>query len=180
MRVIRWCGVWAVALLLLGAHFSAAQAAQTGGGQICVQAFEDKDGNGVRTEASEPLLPNVGFTLSNASGRLGTYTTDGNSEPYCFGNLTPGQYTVQARQSPKRGEATTPGQWVIPLANNAQYDVAYGVQLGGQADETSAQGTSSGSGMSTLGRIALGLLGLAILGVAGFLAYQLLLRLRKS
>lgn len=34
--------------------------------------------------------------------------------------------------------------------------------------------------MSTLGRIALGLLGLAILGAAGFLAYQLLLRLRNA
>ncbi len=183
MRTITWIRLLTIGLIL-SAGFStvlAAPFAQQGGGQICVQAFEDKDGNGVRSEADEPLLPNIGFTLSNESGRLGTYTTDGNSEPYCFGNLAAGQYSVQARQPAKKGEPTTPGQWVIPLANNAEYSVAYGLQLGAGAAQNSPQGPSvSSSSMSPLGRIALGLLGVAILGAAGFLAYRLLLRLRSQ
>ena len=188
MRTLKWIGLLAF-VLALTTGWSAAQAAspaQQGGGQICVQAFEDKNGNGRRDEADEPLLTGVGFTLSSETGRIGTYTTDGNSEPYCFGNLPAGQYTVQARQSAKKGEPTTPGQWVIPLANNAEYSVAYGVQLDGTSAEGAPGGASSrpaasaSGSMSVLGRIVLGLLGIAMFGAAGFLAYRLLLRLRSQ
>ena len=187
MRTLKWLSLVAI-VLALGVNLGSAQAApvtrqhraQEGTGRICVLAFEDTDGNGLRSEDSEPLLSGIGFTLSNETGRLATYTTDGNSEPYCFGNLAAGQYTVQAHQSTQKSEPTTPGQWVIPLANNAQYDVAYGLQSGASAAEnaTPADAAPSGS-MSVLGRIVLGLLGLAMFGGAGFLAYQLMLRLRS-
>jgi hypothetical protein len=80
-----------------------------------------------------------------------------------------------------KGKATTPGQWVVPLASGAQYDIAYGVELGAQAESGQATaGNTSGSGMSTVGRIALGLLGVAVLGVAGYLAYTILRRARRA
>ncbi len=184
MLSMKWIGLLAISLALsatVSGTVLAAPSAQQSGGQICVQAFEDKDGNGMRNEADEPLLSGIGFTLSNETGRLASYTTDGVSEPYCFGNLAAGQYTIQARSSGKKGEATTPGQWVIPLANNAQYDVAYGWQLDDGAAQTASQAGGAGqSSVSPLGRIALGLLGIAILGAAGFLAYQLFLRLRSQ
>ena len=103
--------------------------AQQGNGQICVQAFVDTDFDGLRDQDFEPLLSGVAFILSNESDRLGTYTTDGNNEPYCFGNLPAGQYTIQAHPQARKGEPTTPGQWIIPLSNGAQYDVAYGMQV---------------------------------------------------
>jgi hypothetical protein len=90
---------------------------------------------------------------------------------------------VQARPDVNKikGQATTPGQWVVPLAAGAQYDIVYGVDLSTQpADNEAAAGSSSGSGMSTIGRIALGLLGVAVLGVAGFLAYSILRRARSA
>jgi hypothetical protein len=108
-------------------------------GQICVQAFDDKDGNGERSKATEPLLANVTFILSNETGRLGSYTTNGTEDnAYCFRNLAVGQYTVQARPDVNKikGQATTPGQWVVPLASGAQYDVAYGVQVSGGGSST--------------------------------------------
>jgi hypothetical protein len=162
----------------------AAPAQQQGVGQICVRAFSDINGDGTYTAPDEPLLANVTFILSNETGRLGSYKTDGTeAEAYCFGNLAVGQYTVQARPDANKvkGKATTPGQWVVPLAAGAQYDIAYGVALGAATESSQpAAGNASSSGMSTVGRIALGVLGIAVLGVAGYLAYTILRRARSA
>ncbi len=108
---------------------SAAPPAQQATGRICVQAFEDKDGNGLHAEVEEPLLSGISFTLRDDSSDVkGSYSTDGSSEPYCFSNLSAGQYTIQARAPNKNGTVTTPGQWVIPLASSARFEVAYGLK----------------------------------------------------
>lgn len=184
MRLIRWISLLAMAaLFVIGlptAH--AAPMPQQGTGQICVLAFSDINGDGVYTNPDEELASGVTFWLSNETGRLGTYTTDGSSEPYCFGNLAVGQYTVQARPDPTKlkGEATTPGQWVVPVASGAQYDIAYGMPTSAQPRAEQAEtGSTSSSGMSPVGRIALGLLGVGVLGVAGYLAYTILRRARS-
>ncbi len=186
MRFMRWISLLIIAGSL-AVGLPTAQAAakqQQGTGEICVRAFNDTNGDGTYTAPDEPLLADVTFILSNETGRLASYKTDGSEEEaYCFGNLAVGQYTVQARPDANKikGKATTPGQWVVPLASGAQYDIAYGVNLGAQpaADQTGA-GTPSSSGMSPIGRIALGLLGVAVLGVAGFLAYSILRRTRNA
>ena len=178
MRITRWVSLLALVLLLgaASAVYAAPQRQQTNG-QICVLAFVDQDGNGVRGP-DEPLLAGVGFTLSDTSGAKGVYNTDGNSEPYCFGNLAAGQYVVQARPPAGKGEATTPGQWAVSLANGAQYDVAYGLHPTEKPEQSQSQAT--GSGTSPLGRIAMGLLGVAILGAAGYLAYNILRRAQSQ
>lgn len=188
VRFTRWFTLLVVALLLgfnlPGAH--AAPSAQTAG-QICVLAFLDGNGDGEPSLPDEALLPGVTFILSNDTGRLSTYTTDGSSEPYCFGNLAVGQYTVQARPDAKKikGEATTPGQWVVPLSSGAQYDITYGVQEGAASTNTananSSKTASSGSSDKTpLGRLAAGLLGAAMFGGAGYLAYTIIRRARRA
>jgi hypothetical protein len=184
MRLIRWISLLAVAAsLTTGLPIVQAAPQQQDTGQICVLAFADINGDGVYTSPDEELIAGVTFWLSNETGRLGTYTTDGNSEPYCFGNLAVGQYTVQARPDAKKikGEATTPGQWVVPLASGAEYDIAYGVLAGAQpeADQANTSSISSG-GMSPIGRIALVVLGIAVLGAAGYLAYTILRRARSA
>jgi hypothetical protein len=182
MRSTRWISLLAIALVLLmgAAVAQAAPPAYQANGQICVLAFDDQNGNGVR-EADEPLLSGIGFTLVDASGVKGSYSTDGNTEPYCFGNLAPGAYTVQAR-GPANAEVTTVGQWAIGLSSGAQFDVAYGIRRSGGAGVSSKPGTSSSSGSSpsALGRIALGGLGVIILAAAGFMAYTLVQRARHS
>lgn len=186
MRFIRWISVLVIAGSL-AVGLPAVQAApvlQQGTGEICVRAFQDINGDGTHTSPDEPLLADVTFILSNETGRIGSYKTDGTEvEAYCFGNLAVGQYTVQARPDVNKvkGEATTPGQWVVPLAGGAQYDITYGVNLGAQAESAQASsGNVSGGSMSTVGRIALGLLGVAVLGVAGYLAYTILRRARSA
>ncbi len=184
MRFMRWISLLAiVGSLAIG--LPTAQAAQQNVGEICVRAFNDTNGDGTYTAPDEPLLADVTFILSNDTGRLASYRTDGTEvdKPYCFGNLAVGQYTVQARPDVNKvkGKATTPGQWVVPLASGAQYDIAYGMNLGEQPASNQAGTTSTSSGgMSTIGRIALGLLGVGVLGMAGFLAYSILRRARSA
>jgi hypothetical protein len=186
MRLVRWMSLLAIAGLLTF-NLPAAQAApvsqQQGTGQICVLAFSDTNGDGVYTAPDELLLAGVNFKLVNEAGKSQNYTSDGSSEPYCFGNLAVGQYTVQARPDAKKvkGEATTPGQWVVPLAAGAQYDISYGVQVGSQPADSAASNSGSGGGnMSPLGRIVVGLLGVAMFGAAVFLAYTIISRARSA
>lgn len=190
MRLIRWMSLLAIAGAcatgLLALNLPVVQAAapvpQQGTGQICVLAFSDTNGDGVYTNPDEPLLAGVNFKLVNEAGKSQNYTTDGSSEPYCFGNLAVGQYTVQARPDAKKvkGEATTPGQWVVPLASGAQYDISYGVQVGSQPAESAASSSGGGGSMSNLGRIVVGLLGAAMFGAAMFLAYTIINRARSA
>jgi len=186
MRLIHWMCLLTIAAGLLALNLPAVQAApaaQQGTGQICVLAFSDTNGDGVYTEPDEPLLAGVNFKLVNEAGKSQNYTSDGSSEPYCFGNLAVGQYTVQARPDAKKvqGEATTPGQWVVPLAGGAQYDISYGVQVGSHPAESPASTSGSGGGsMSTLGRLVVGLLGVGMFGAAAYLAVTIINRARSA
>jgi SdrD B-like domain len=181
-RWITWLAI-VLALLIGVTAASAAPLSQQGSSQICVLAFEDKNGNGAR-DNNEPLLGAVGFTLADANGLKGSYTSDGSSEPYCFGKLEAGSYTVRAK-APANFESTTEGQWAISLASGAQYDARYGAKrTGGDPSSSgntpgSSASTSSGSGTSTLGRIVLGGLGVIILLAAGFMAGTIVQRARN-
>ncbi len=149
----------------------AAPSMQPASGQICVLAFDDQNGNGKR-EPDEPLLPNVDFRLwDTAGGEPRTYRTDGNSEPYCFGNLPTGQFNVQARASGSF-DPTTSGQWLVPLSGSAQFDIAYGLRR-------IANQPASTSGTSPLGRIALGSIGLIVLAGAGYVFFTVVQRVRS-
>ncbi len=179
MRGIRWISLLIVAVMLLMGTTAvfAAPHAQASTGQICVLAFDDQNGNGVR-DTDEPLLAGVGFTLADSSGaQPRTYKTDGNSEPYCFSSLAPGSYTIQARSPAGVNlEVTTPGQWAISLASGAQFDVNYGGRVAAKSNSTS----NPAGRPSTLGRIVLGGLGVVILAAAGFIAYLLIQRVRHT
>jgi len=194
MKRIRSIFILALLLLLLGSLTNvvfAAPLAQSSG-QVCVQAFDDVNGNGTR-EADEKLLASVGFTLSDDSGMKGSYSTDGVSEPYCFGKLAGGSYTVRAK-APAGYESTTEGQWAISLANGAQFDAKYGASKpgGSSANPTNPTNPTNPSsnnapttsatagGTSTLGRVLLGGLGVIILLVAGFMAGMFVQRSRAK
>lgn len=194
MQLIRRIVITIVMLLLFSSLAGVALAAplvQQSNGQVCVQAFDDANGNAAR-DADEKALAGVGFTLSDDSGVKGSYSTDGVSEPYCFGKLAAGSYTVRAK-APVGYESTTEGQWAISLASGAQFDAKYGAQkIGGDSStpgnptsgNTSAPSASVATGgsssPSTLGRIALGGLGVVILLVAGFMAGMFVQRSRTK
>jgi hypothetical protein len=104
-------------------------------GQVCVQAFHDRNGDGVRQPETEELLPNAVFSLSDATGLVGQYTTDGISEPYCFPGLKPGTYQV-AVQPPAGYGVNGPAQVALALASGGRLEAAMPLQRGGAGGAT--------------------------------------------
>lgn len=106
-----------VTLLLAGL---ASLAAAQGGGQLCVRAFEDRNGNG-RLDAGEPLLTRgVGVNLLDSSGvtiassLLDTAPTAAQGV-VCFQFLPPGQYSVVITSADYA--ATTPDTITTTIAD---------------------------------------------------------------
>jgi len=102
------------------------------GASICVRAYHDRNGDTFQDETSEELLPNVEFTIADASGVVGRYTSDGISEPYCFTGLPPGSYRVI--QSPPPGYAPSGmAEQNVALAEGTSFDFRFGCVRGGAA-----------------------------------------------
>ena len=65
---------------------------------VCGYVFADCDGDGFLTPGLDSGMPKVLVTLKDSKNvTLTTTTTDSNGQ-YCFGNLTPGTYTVCVTQ----------------------------------------------------------------------------------
>ena len=127
---------------------SSAPAGEEDGCSVCVLAFHDRNGDTVRDPAEEELLPNVEFTLANASGVVNAYTTDGVSEPYCFTGLAPGSYRV-IQLAPAGYAATGLPEQNVALAQGTSFDLQFGnarttAEAGVEASEESAAETSEG------------------------------------
>jgi LysM repeat protein len=125
----------------------------TGGGgmanstSICVLAYHDRDTNTFRDEANEELLPNAQFTLANAAGVVGQYTTDGFNEPYCF-VVSPDSYRVVQNPPPGYVVSGTAEQ-AVAVTEGATINIAFGYTRSGDAaapDAASEDAEESGSG----------------------------------
>jgi LysM repeat protein len=148
----------------------------TGGGgtantSICVLAYNDRNNDTFRDEANEELLPNAQFTLANASGVIGQYTTDGFNEPYCF-VVSPDSYRVS--QSPPPGyTASGAAEQAVAVTEGATINIAFGYVRGedtatvGEPEQT---GGDSGGGIrpvfSTVAKVSGVLVLLLCAGVA--------------
>jgi hypothetical protein len=138
---------------------------------ICVSAFNDENGDGL-PGAQEELLADAAFTVSNTTGTVATYISDGINEPHCFEGLEADTYRISFSQPPDY-RLTTDGNWAIPVSDGKTIPIQFGAQI----DETtlaaaqpklpsdSPAGDSAGSGDeapdaalgSQLGSIALGI-----------------------
>ncbi|RME36716.1 MAG: hypothetical protein D6793_05310, partial [Thermoflexia bacterium] len=106
-------------------------------GQVCILAFHDRNGDGLRQPETEELLPNAVFSLSGTAGLVGQYTTDGISEPYCFPGLPPGAYQV-AVQPPAGYGVNGPAQMALALTPGGQLEAAIPLQRGASSAVTPA------------------------------------------
>ena len=128
---------------------------ETGGGaSICVLAYHDRNGSTFRDdEEVEELLPNVEFTLANASGVVDRYASDGVYEPHCFTGLAPGAYRV-IQNSPPGYETSGPAERAVAVAEGTSLDILFGnvrSALPGASEVTeptpeSTEGNDSASG----------------------------------
>ena len=93
-------------------------------GSLCVLAFDDRNGSRVR-DPGEPLLPYAVFTLSDAQHVVGTYSTNGLNEPFCFVDLGPDVYFV-SEMNPPGYESTTHDSWGVSLTGGATVNLEFG------------------------------------------------------
>lgn len=98
---------------------------QPAGASICVVAFHDRNGDRVRDDANEELLPNVAFTIADAAGVVGEYTSDGVNEPHCFRELAAGTYRV-IQQPPAGYEASGLPEQNVAVAEGTSIDLQFG------------------------------------------------------
>lgn len=157
--------------------------AQESGGQLWVQAFEDRNGNG-QHDAGEPFLTqSVSVDLLNADGVVvASGSLDG--APYAsrgyigFLYLDPGTYTAVIT-SPEL-TPTTPDHVAVTIADGAlPITVLYGAQ---RAASTEATSPASSLLNGELARVALsGFAALVVVGIMifiGIVIYVLVLRRR--
>lgn len=87
--------------------------AQGNTGRVCVAAYNDANENNMR-DPMEPLLANVAIYLQNEqTAVVANYITTGATEPYCFGALAPGNYTVLF--TPYNATATGPDSFPVTI-----------------------------------------------------------------
>jgi len=139
------------------------------GGAICVSAFDDANGNGLR-DPGEGLLAGATFALSQEDRTLGDYKTVGTGEPHCFGDLPAGSYQVQAG-APEGSRATTDTRWTMTLAEGRNESVSLGATRAAQpASQPQTTGTNTIDQLgSVLWRASGILVLLAAVGIAGFI-----------
>jgi murein DD-endopeptidase MepM/ murein hydrolase activator NlpD len=97
---------------------------------VCMIMFDDANQNRLQ-EDGEALLAEGKIALTVSGSDAGEYTTDGASEPYCIGDLAPGEY-VALGTAPDGYGLTTPGELRVRAAAGARIDLVYGAAQGVQ------------------------------------------------
>jgi hypothetical protein len=146
-------------------------------GQVCIQAYNDRNGDG-QQGGDENLLAGVVFTLSDAGGPKDSYTTDGVSEPHCFTGLQPGSYQLAAK-APANYSATTQKSYIVALNSGGKSDWALGVRRGGPAPTPTRTGGAASAGLASAGRMVLIVVSILVLIGLGFVGGFLLLSRRR-
>ncbi len=146
-------------------------------GAICVQLYDDLNGNGV-LDAGEGQVKGGVFTITDtgSSKTLGTYTTGEKPEPYCFEKLQPANYRI-ALQAPAGYLSTTRVEWDLTLAMGSTANLEFGAQLGGAAPTPTAV-AGAAKQPAWLGPLVGALGAMLLLGGAGLAGYLLLTRRR--
>lgn len=96
------------------------------GASVCVQAYMDSNGDGVRQQG-ETSLADSAVTLSRAGNTVSTYITTGSEDGYCFEQLEPDTYQVQIFP-PADYAVTTEDSWAVAVAEGVMVPVSFGLQ----------------------------------------------------
>jgi len=149
-------------------------------GSICVLAFNDSDAKsrGSRV-AGEPLLSDISVNLMvNENVIIANHITDG-TEPFCFKNLPPQQYTVSFG-SPNY-EATTSSTFTFALSPGEPRQIEFGaISKTAPIDPAASEQRGLSIPLTTPVRLALSILGaviaMAFVAAIGMILYALFVR----
>jgi LysM repeat protein len=161
-----------------GAGATEAAAPVQQNGTICVMGYEDSNSNGL-LEPAEVKLAGMTIEVSDGTQVIGTYTTDAQTEPYCFAQVPPGSYVVSWT-----GDGLTPTteqSWSVDLTAGSTVSHQFGAQAGtaGGAND-SVSGPSQGSGLPGWAMALLLAVGvMLLLSGAGVAGYFVLMRRAK-
>jgi len=156
------------------------------GGVICVNAFSDTNGNGVRDEV-EGYMAGVTFTVSQGSQVAASAVSNGSSAAICFPAIEAGSYVV-SQQPPRNVEMTTAQNATVDVTNGSTISLEFGSRPvtddpgseNGEATPTPGDGQAadegSGSGPSPLALLGLG----AILVAVVLLVVLIVVLIRQS
>jgi len=137
---------------------------------ICVQVYEDVNGDGSRADIGENPLADQAITLRRAGSTVSTYVTDGSGDLHCFESLEPDTYQVQIY--PTAGYAVVgDDRWAVAMAEGVMIPVSFGLHNSGSAvaDAGATDGATNAKVASSAETDAGGLannIGLVILGIA--------------
>ena len=102
-------------------------ATPTGSSTICVNAFLDTNGNGLR-DADEGYVAGVTLTVAQGSTIIGQVVSPGTETPLCFADLMAGQYQV-GQTLPPSLEMTTQANATINLGEGQTVGLEFGSRL---------------------------------------------------
>jgi hypothetical protein len=124
------------------------------GGVICVNAFADVNGNGVRDE-DEGYMAGVTFTVARGEQVVSTGVSNGSDTAICFPPIGAGTYVV-AQLPPRNVEMTTAQSATVDVTDGSTISLEFGSRVAtddsnpddGQAtpDSGEDQATDGGSG----------------------------------
>ncbi len=153
----------------------AAVAAALAKAGLCVQAFNDRNTNGMY-DGNEELVANIEFDVLSSAEQVATYTTNGVDEPHCLTDLPSGAYTVRI-VAPMNYAATTDQQMGVALASGQTANVSFGVQPpGGKGAAEATADAERGNLLTGPGAAIAGACGLGVLLVVGAGGFVLLSR----
>jgi murein DD-endopeptidase MepM/ murein hydrolase activator NlpD len=149
---------------------------------VCVLLFNDADQNRIQ-EQGEDLLKGGTISIQDSTAAVGTYETDGTSEPHCFEELPAGEYTA-AVTAPDGYGLTTPNQLRLLVNPGTVVNLSFGAAQGVQAapiptsdsaapvaqtvtEETAPQRSLADQLLSISGLIVFGLAAVVLLGGVG-------------
>ena len=147
---------------------------------ICFRMFEDRNMDQVQGP-DEGLLAGGAVTLQQGSVNLGTKVTTSSPEPWCFENLTAGEYTLTVAPPPGYG-LTVSSSWDLLLQTGETVNMLpFGAVQGGVAAVPSpvvaapsptpvvivAETSNDSELIRNIGIIVFGLAGIALLGGVG-------------
>lgn len=155
------------------------------GATICVNAFNDENGNGVQ-DPNEGWMAGVTFVVANPTAVVGQAISTGTEAPVCIEGLPPDQYQVR-QVLPARLETTTIDYADLQVQPPQTYGVAFGSRIrqdapptqevavvpptadASEAAPTPAPSAPVRAGLSTLAVVGIGMLVLAVVLLGGIL-----------
>jgi hypothetical protein len=137
---------------------------------ICVQVYEDINGDGTRADVGENPIADQAITLRRAGSTVSTYVTDGSGDLHCFESLEPDTYQVQIYPTADYA-VVGDDRWAVAMAEGVMIPVSFGLHSAANAvaDAGTADDAASAEAAASVEPATGGLannLGLVILGIA--------------